>query len=88
MESRRWSTAHNTDTQDTSLGLHVANLPTLTLNAGTEMVFTFLWLSRRALGRHRLPLLGLSKQAEKGNVPMPRRYQILELVYGDYQRCL
>jgi hypothetical protein len=33
MESRRWSTAHNTDTQDTSLGLHVADLPTLTLES-------------------------------------------------------
>ena len=30
--------------ENTGLGLHVADLPTLTLKTGTEIVFTFLWM--------------------------------------------
>jgi glucoamylase len=38
-----WATAHDADTHDTGLGLHVADLPTARLPAGAEIVFTFYW---------------------------------------------
>jgi glucoamylase len=39
-----WSTIHDTDTTDTGLGIHFADLPTDRLPAGTEIAFTFYWL--------------------------------------------
>jgi glucoamylase len=38
-----WQTAHDTATQDTGLGVHIADLPTRTLEAGRAMLFTFCW---------------------------------------------
>jgi len=38
-----WKTAHDTDTRDTGLGIHVLDLPTASLPAGGEAVFTFFW---------------------------------------------
>ncbi|MEP7381918.1 MAG: glucan 1,4-alpha-glucosidase [Gemmatimonadota bacterium] len=38
-----WATTHNTDTRDTGLGVHVAELPTGTLAAKTNVNFTFYW---------------------------------------------
>jgi len=38
-----WKTAHNTDARDTGLGIHVLDLPTASLPAGGEAVFTFFW---------------------------------------------
>ncbi|HSP63815.1 MAG TPA: glucan 1,4-alpha-glucosidase [Pyrinomonadaceae bacterium] len=38
-----WDTIQDTDTRDTSLGLHVADLPTAKLLAGTKIIFTFYW---------------------------------------------
>jgi glucoamylase len=39
----RWQTTHDTETVDTGLGLHVADLPTNTLATGEEILFTFFW---------------------------------------------
>lgn len=38
-----WQTAHDTDTRDTGLGTHILDLPTASLPAGGEAVFTFFW---------------------------------------------
>jgi glucoamylase len=38
-----WTTAHDTDTRDTGLGIHVLDLPTASLPPGGEVVFTFFW---------------------------------------------
>jgi glucoamylase len=38
-----WRTAHDTETQDTGLGVHVADLPTEALTQGAQIVFTFHW---------------------------------------------
>ena len=38
-----WKTAHDTDTRDTGLGIHVLDLPTTSLPPGGEAVFTFFW---------------------------------------------
>ncbi|MGC2478094.1 MAG: glucan 1,4-alpha-glucosidase [Candidatus Sulfotelmatobacter sp.] len=38
-----WHTAHDTDTRDTGLGIHILDLPTASLPAGGEAVFTFYW---------------------------------------------
>jgi glucoamylase len=38
-----WSTAHDTDTRDTGLGIHVLDLPTASLPVGGRAVFTFFW---------------------------------------------
>lgn len=38
-----WNTSHDTDTRDTSLGIHVLDLPTASLTAGGQAVFTFFW---------------------------------------------
>ncbi|MCB8929283.1 MAG: glucan 1,4-alpha-glucosidase [Ardenticatenaceae bacterium] len=39
-----WQTTQETHTRDTGLGLHIVDLPTEKLGAGTEIVFTFRWL--------------------------------------------
>jgi glucoamylase len=38
-----WTTAHDTDTRDTGLGIFTLDLPTASLPAGAQVVFTFLW---------------------------------------------
>ncbi len=38
-----WQTVHDTATRDTTLGVHVADLPTATLPAETRIAFTFYW---------------------------------------------
>jgi glucoamylase len=38
-----WQTARDTETVDTGLGLHVADLPSEKLSASAEIVFTFYW---------------------------------------------
>ena len=38
-----WRTAHDSDTRDTGLGIHVLDLPTASLPPGAEAVFTFFW---------------------------------------------
>jgi len=38
-----WHTTQDTETRDTGLGVHVADLPTEDLTAGRETTFTFLW---------------------------------------------
>jgi glucoamylase len=38
-----WNTAHDTDTRDTGLGIYTLDLPTASLPAGGEAVFTFFW---------------------------------------------
>ncbi|HKD01965.1 MAG TPA: glucan 1,4-alpha-glucosidase [Terriglobales bacterium] len=38
-----WHTAQDTETRDTGLGVHVADLPAEDLTAGREITFTFLW---------------------------------------------
>ena len=42
-----WNTAHDTETWDTGLGLHVLNLPTASLPVGSQVVFTFYWLEEK-----------------------------------------
>jgi glucoamylase len=39
-----WRTAHDSKTVDTGLGLHVVDLPTDMLPAGSRVLFTLLWL--------------------------------------------
>jgi glucoamylase len=39
-----WNTVHDTDTRDTGLGMHAADLPSSKLAAGNEILFTFFWL--------------------------------------------
>ena len=38
-----WTTAHDTNTRDTGLGIHILDLPTASLAAGSQAVFTFFW---------------------------------------------
>jgi glucoamylase len=38
-----WKTAHDTDTRDTGLGIHILDLPTASLPSAGEAVFTFFW---------------------------------------------
>jgi glucoamylase len=38
-----WRTVRDAKTQDTGLGVHVADLPTDALSSGAEIVFTFYW---------------------------------------------
>jgi glucoamylase len=38
-----WTTAHDTDTRDTGLGIHILDLPTASLPSGGEAIFTFFW---------------------------------------------
>ena len=38
-----WKTAHDTNTRDTGLGIHILDLPTASLPSGGEAVFTFFW---------------------------------------------
>jgi len=38
-----WQTAQDISTRDTGLGIHVADLPSERLSAGSEIVFTFYW---------------------------------------------
>jgi len=38
-----WTSAQDTNTRDTGLGLHMLDLPTASLPAGSQIVFTFLW---------------------------------------------
>ena len=38
-----WKTAHDTDTRDTGLGIHILDLPTASLPPGGQAVFTFFW---------------------------------------------
>jgi len=38
-----WRTAHDTNTRDTGLGIHVLDLPTASLPSGGEAIFTFFW---------------------------------------------
>lgn len=38
-----WRTPRDSETRDTGLGVHLANLPTDGLSAGSEIVFTFFW---------------------------------------------
>jgi glucoamylase len=39
-----WRTIHDTDTRDTTLGVHLADLPTSALRVGDRVDFTFHWL--------------------------------------------
>jgi len=41
-----WETVAETPTGDTGLGVHLADLPTRSLEAGAEVVFTFHWADR------------------------------------------
>jgi glucoamylase len=43
-----WQTVQDTETQDTGLGIHVADLPTDSLPSGTRLSFTFYWLATDA----------------------------------------
>jgi glucoamylase len=38
-----WQTVHDTETRDTGLGVHIADLPTDSLPVGAKIVFTFYW---------------------------------------------
>ncbi|MFN2292261.1 MAG: glucan 1,4-alpha-glucosidase [Anaerolineae bacterium] len=38
-----WQTKHDTETEDTGLGVHLADIATAELPAGTELKFTFYW---------------------------------------------
>jgi glucoamylase len=38
-----WTTSHDTDTRDTGLGIYTLDLPTASLPAGAQAVFTFFW---------------------------------------------
>ena len=38
-----WTTAHDTNTRDTGLGIHTLDLPTASLPVGGQAVFTFYW---------------------------------------------
>jgi len=38
-----WKTSQNTNTLDTGLGIHAADLPTNKLAGGQEILFTFYW---------------------------------------------
>ena len=38
-----WETPHDTNTRDTGLGIHILDLPTASLPAGAQVIFTFYW---------------------------------------------
>ena len=38
-----WETPHDTNTRDTGLGIHILDLPTASLPAGAQVIFTFHW---------------------------------------------
>jgi glucoamylase len=38
-----WQTVQDTQTSETGLGIHLADLPTAELKAGTRLRFTFYW---------------------------------------------
>jgi glucoamylase len=38
-----WQTVHDSDTRDTTLGVHLVDLPTVALRAGNRVDFTFYW---------------------------------------------
>jgi glucoamylase len=38
-----WTSAHDTNTRDSGLGLHLLDLPTASLPSGSQVVFTLLW---------------------------------------------
>ena len=38
-----WKSRHQAETRDTTLGVHVADLPTQELPSGTTISFTFYW---------------------------------------------
>jgi glucoamylase len=40
-----WKTAHDHETRDTGMGLHILDLPTASMPAGAKIVFTFMWLA-------------------------------------------
>ena len=42
-----WRSAQDTETSDTGLGTHVADLPSDRLSMGGEIVFTFYWLQEQ-----------------------------------------
>jgi glucoamylase len=42
-----WHTVHDADTRDTTLGVHVVDLPTASLGAGRRVNFTFYWPGQR-----------------------------------------
>jgi glucoamylase len=42
-----WQSAHDSDTRDTGLGTYVLDLPTASLPAGGQAVFTFFWPSEK-----------------------------------------
>jgi glucoamylase len=42
-----WQTVHDTKTQDTGLGVHVADLPTTGLGSAKRVLFTFFWPEAR-----------------------------------------
>ena len=42
-----WATSHDTNTRDTSLGVHAADLPADHLSPGREVAFTFYWLQEQ-----------------------------------------
>ncbi len=42
-----WQTIHDTRTEDTGLGLHIADLPTNAVTAGSTVRFTFHWIEAR-----------------------------------------
>jgi glucoamylase len=41
-----WKTSHDTDARDTGLGVYILDLPTASLPAGGQAVFTFFWPDR------------------------------------------
>ncbi len=42
-----WTTAHDTDTRDTGLGIYTLDLPTASLPARAQAIFTFFWPEER-----------------------------------------
>jgi len=42
-----WQTIHDTNTRDTTIGVHVVDLPTTALAVGTRVDFTFYWLDEQ-----------------------------------------
>ncbi len=42
-----WKTTHDSETQDTGVGIHILNLPTASLAAGSQVVFTFFWTEEK-----------------------------------------
>jgi glucoamylase len=42
-----WHTVHDTTTQDTGLGMHIADLPTACLRPGDRVLFTVFWPTAR-----------------------------------------